>query len=67
MTGLYNKKMKIPEYLYIDIAACEACCKRCGEKEKLPLPMPISALGKWAEYIAEKHKYCRKKPEIMNH
>lgn len=35
-----------------------ALCRRCGESEKIPIPMPVSAFGKWCEYFIEKHRLC---------
>jgi hypothetical protein len=34
-------------------------CNRCGEFEKIPLPMPIDAFTPWCQYFGEKHKYCK--------
>jgi len=52
--------MKKIEWLYVDAETNEVFCENCGGREKMPLPMPINAFGKWVEYISEKHKYCRK-------
>jgi rRNA maturation protein Nop10 len=34
-------------------------CQRCGETEKIPVPIPIPAFVKWAKYFIEKHRYCK--------
>jgi hypothetical protein len=50
--------IKIPSWILIDGNTGDAVCERCGTREKVPLPMPITAFVKWAEYFGEKHKMC---------
>jgi rRNA maturation protein Nop10 len=49
---------KIPKWIFIDDRTWEAFCDRCGKREKMPLPMPISSVVKWSEYFGDKHKLC---------
>ena len=38
-----------------------ALCRRCGETEEIPVPMPILAFCKWTQYFIEKHRNCEEK------
>ncbi len=49
---------KIPNWVFIDTQTNEAFCKRCGQRERPPLPAPISTFVKWCEYFGDKHKGC---------
>jgi hypothetical protein len=49
---------KIPNWVFIDTETNEACCKRCGQRERPPLPATISTFVKWCEYFGDKHKGC---------
>jgi hypothetical protein len=49
---------KISNWVFIDTQTNEAFCKRCGQRERPPLPAPISTFVKWCEYFGDKHKGC---------
>jgi hypothetical protein len=49
---------KIPNWVFIDTQTNEAFCKRCGQRERPPLPAPISTFVKWCEYFGDKHNGC---------
>ena len=51
----------IPPWTFIDCKTMESFCQRCKERERLPLPMPIKALDKWAKYFGAKHEGCKEK------
>ena len=53
---------KIPKWIFIDAKTSEAFCERCGQRERLPLPAPITAFVKWAEYFGDKHNCCTATP-----
>jgi hypothetical protein len=55
---------KIPNWVFIDTQTNEAFCKRCGQRERPPLPAPISTFVKWCEYFGDKHKGCAIAGEI---
>ncbi|MFH1731123.1 MAG: hypothetical protein ABIF82_05685 [Planctomycetota bacterium] len=50
---------KIPKWIVIDANTSEAVCERCGQRERAPLPAPISSFVKWCESFGDKHKLCR--------
>lgn len=50
---------KIPKWVFLDGTTGEVFCDRCGQREKMPLPMPISSMVKWCEYFGDKHKFCK--------
>lgn len=54
-------KSKIPEWVMIDGNTGEAVCERCGTREKIPLPMPVTAFTDWAKSYGSKHLYCKEK------
>ena len=53
---------KIPQWIVMDHNTMEACCQRCSQRERIPLPMPISAFAKWCEYFSDRHKFCKPTP-----
>ena len=59
--GNGDRGMKKARTDWIVMGGEGALCRRCGETEKIPLPMVVDAFGKWAEYFIEKHRYCREK------
>jgi hypothetical protein len=50
---------KIPKWIFIDAKTSEAFCERCGGREKIPMPLPITAFVKWSEYFGDRHKFCK--------
>ena len=51
--------LKIPPWVGVDFRTSEAVCERCGRKEKLPLPAPVTSFAKWCEYFGDRHKFCK--------
>ena len=51
----------IPQWIFIDSQTSEAICNRCGQRERPPLPAPITSFMKWCEYFGDRHKFCREK------
>ena len=51
---------KVP-WLKVDMATKDVHCERCGERERIPLPLEIKVAVKWLEYATEKHRACRAK------
>lgn len=47
----------------IDSKTWEAVCDRCGQRERLPLPAPVSEVIKWCNVFCAKHASCEKKEE----
>jgi hypothetical protein len=50
---------KIPNWIILDGMTSEAVCTHCSQRERLPLPMPISSMSKWCEYFGDRHKFCK--------
>lgn len=55
---------KIPKWVFINSDTWEMFCERCLEREKVRLPMSVTAFLKFSKYFGERHKYCQEvKPE----
>ena len=46
-------------HTFVDASTQEIYCANCGEREKIKLPIPLSAFPKFIDYFDEKHRHCK--------
>jgi len=54
--------MKTPKWIFCDAITNEIYCERCGKREKMRLPMPITDFVKWCEGFGLMHRHCQPQP-----